>query len=250
MLDCDGCVTRADGRWHKLRVNARNRPPYRFAWSTARRARAVPGWRAGRRRAPADGWRRNGARRAASPCRAGRARRARRAIASCTMRGESGPPRAPTNSGAVVRQIERAKRDIVGDQFGDLRQHRHHARLVALAGDGDGVARADVLALERERFRDAQARAVEQAQHGGVAGDDPRLARLRRRADSVSAMRLAAAIASGFGSVLADLGRAHGGERADLALAVALQEARERAGAGQHPHQRAAAQARRCAAPP
>ena len=41
---------------------------------------------------------------------------------------------------AVRRQVERAERNIVGDQFGDLRQHRHHARLVAFAGDSDGVA--------------------------------------------------------------------------------------------------------------
>ena len=50
-------------------------------------------------------------------------------------------------------------------------------------------------------------------------------------------MCLAAATASGFGKVLGDLRRAHGGERADLALAVAFQKARERARAGQAAHQ-------------
>ena len=50
-------------------------------------------------------------------------------------------------------------------------------------------------------------------------------------------------MASGFGSVFGDLRRAHGGERADLALAVAFEEARERAHAREHAHQRAAADA-------
>src|SRR5581483_3683606 len=42
---------------------------------------------------------------------------------------------------------------------------------------------------------------------------------------------------------LGDLRCAHGGERADLALAVAFEEAREGARAGQAPHQRTAADA-------
>ena len=41
---------------------------------------------------------------------------------------------------AVVGQVVRTKRDISGDELLDLRQHRHHARLAALAGDGDRVA--------------------------------------------------------------------------------------------------------------
>src|SRR5450759_4620388 len=72
------------------------------------------------------------------------------------------------------------------------------------------IARDQVFGLKRERFRDAQARAVEQAQHRGVAGDDPRLACF-------------AATQIGIGDVLgrgdcqrlrqgfADFGRAHGG---------------------------------------
>ena len=40
----------------------------------------------------------------------------------------------------------------------------------------DRVARAEIAALQPERFGNAQAAAIEQRQHGGVAGVDPRLA--------------------------------------------------------------------------
>ena len=56
-------------------------------------------------------------------------------------------------------------------------------------------------------------------------------------------MRLAAATASGFGSVLAIFGARTADERADPALALAFEEARERARAGERAHQRAAADA-------
>ena len=101
-------------------------------------------------------------------------------------------------------------------------------------------ARRRVLALEAERFRDAQARAVEQAQHRGIARDDPGLARF-----AGAQIGVGDALGGGDGQRLRQgprqLGRAHGGERADLALAVALQEAGERARARQHAHQRAVA---------
>ena len=136
------------GAGDKLRVNARYRPPYRSAWSTARRGRAVPGWRAGRRRAPAGAWRRNGAARAASRCRAGRARRA--AVPSPVARCAATAARRARRRTAGRRPADRAGRARHSRRsVCDLRQHRHHARLVALAGDGDGVAlrrRRNVLA--------------------------------------------------------------------------------------------------------
>src|SRR5262245_49245059 len=55
---------------------ARYRPPYRSAWSKARRGQAIPGSRADRHRAPASAWRRSDATRAVWPFRASRARRA------------------------------------------------------------------------------------------------------------------------------------------------------------------------------
>jgi hypothetical protein len=45
----------------------------------------------------------------------------------------------------------------------------------------------------------------------------------------------------GFGKVFGIFRRAHGGQRADLALAVALEKARERARSGKRAHQRARA---------
>ena len=59
-------------------------------------------------------------------------------------------------------------------------QHRHHARLVALADDGQRVARRlrRLGAGQRQRLGDAQAAAIEQRQHGGVAGQHPGLALL------------------------------------------------------------------------
>ena len=80
---------------------------------------------------------------------------------------------------AVRGKVVGTERHVVGDKLRDLRQHRHHALLVALAGDGDGVGlRLNVAAREAERLGDAQARAVEQRQHGGVARQNPRLALL------------------------------------------------------------------------
>ena len=99
-------------------------------------------------------------------------------------------------------------------------------------------------ALEPERLGDAQPAAVEQRQHGGVAREDPGLAFL-----AGAQVGVGDALGGGDGERLrqrlGNLRRAHRGERADLALAVAFEEARERAHAGQRAHQRAAADARR-----
>ena len=98
----------------------------------------------------------------------------------------------------------------------------------------------DLAALEAERFGDAKARAVEQRHHRGVACEDPGLA-------FFTGAQVGVGDALGRGTRqrlrqgLWDLGCAHRIERADLALAVALQIAREATGAGQLAHQGAAA---------
>ena len=86
-------------RWHRPRANARNRRRCRSASLTATHGQAVPGSRAGRRRARADGWRRNAGARVASPMSGNPSAPRSRAITNCTIRGDSGPPLAPTNSG-------------------------------------------------------------------------------------------------------------------------------------------------------
>ena len=134
----------------------------------------------------------------------------------------------------------RTHRHIILDQRQHVLQHRHHAGLVALAGDDKHVARAGhrhVAALQPERFGDAQARAVQQRHHRGVARPDPGIAGLagalvgigktfgRRHLDRLR-------------QALADLWRADRRQRADLALAFPFEEAPERAQSRQRPHQR------------
>ena len=82
---------------------------------------------------------------------------------------------------ALGRQRDRGRaRDTPRPPAGPAAITGTRARLAALAGDGHGVDAADrrVPAPDAQRLGDAQARAVEQRQHGGVAGEDPRLARL------------------------------------------------------------------------
>ena len=123
------------------------------------------------------------------------------------MRGDSGPPLAPTKSGAVGRQIVRAERHVFGDQALHLRQHRHHALLAAFACHGDGVALCRVPASARVKPNASEMRrpaAVEQRQHRGVARKYPGSAP-RRRAGRHRRCACAAVTGSGFGSVLRDL---------------------------------------------
>ena len=56
----------------------------------------------------------------------------------------------------------RTERDVVGDQFFDLRNKRHHPLLAALAGDRERVAGAEIAALYCERFGNAEPAAVKQ----------------------------------------------------------------------------------------
>ena len=163
-----------------------------------------------------------------------------RSIASWMMRGDSGPPLAPTNSGPCGFSDVGAERKIVGDRLPDRRDHRGRARLAALADDGHRVALAGrrVGAPDRQRFADAQARAIAERQHRGVAGEDPRFARL--------------ALARGGGGDRARvgraqrprqpprrLGRAHRAERGGRRAAVAHDLAGERAQGGKRALQRA-----------
>jgi hypothetical protein len=133
-------------------------------------------------------------------------------------------------------------RHVGGHEVEHLGQHGNHAALVALADHHDRVALAGfrhVHALEPERLGNAQARAVQQRQHGGVAGENPRraiFAGAQLRVGQAHCGRNAERLRQSPGN----LGAAHGRERADLALAIALEEAGERARRRQRAHQRAA----------
>ena len=157
------------------------------------------------------------------------------------MRGDSGPPLAPTKSGSSATGMIRTERQIIRDQREHLRQHRHHARLVALAGDDDDIAgagRRHILPLERQRFGDTQSGTIEQRQHRGIACEYPRLAIFARAQIGVGdAFRRRDR--ERLRQCLRHLRRAHGIERRDLAFAVALQKTREGARAGKPAHQRA-----------
>ena len=159
------------------------------------------------------------------------------------IRGLSGPPRAPTKIGPSGGKRMRAHRDIVLNQRQHVLQHRHHAGLVALAGDDQHVACAGhrhVAAFQAERFGDAQARSVQQRHHGGVAGPDPGIAGLAGALAGVGKTFRRRHL-DRFRQALADLGRADRRERADLAAAFPFEKASERAQPRQRPHQRPSA---------
>ena len=92
------------------------------------------------------------------------------------IRGDSAPALGADEQRPVVGQVEGAERDVIGNQLIDLRQQRDHALLAAFAGHGQGVAGAEIGALEPQRFGDAQAAAIEQRQHRGIARMNPGLA--------------------------------------------------------------------------
>ena len=94
-----------------------------------------------------------------------------------------------------------------------------------------------VAALQPERLGDAQARAVEQRHHGGVARQIQG-SRSSPARSSASAKRLAAASGSASAGSLPTLGARIADEGADLALAFAFKKAPERTQARQRPHQR------------
>ena len=70
-----------------------------------------------------------------------------------------------------------AEPPVFGDGPVGDRQHRHQPRLAALAGDADDAVAlvGKIGADEPQRLGNAQAGAVEQRQHGGIARRDPRL---------------------------------------------------------------------------
>src|SRR3984893_1256599 len=85
------------------------------------------------------------------------------------------PALGAKEQGLLQRERVRANRDVSFDCLADRRDDGHGPGLLALAGDRQNVARADrrLGALDRQGFGNAQARAIEQAQHGGIARDDP-----------------------------------------------------------------------------
>src|SRR5437764_13926802 len=74
----------------------------------------------------------------------------------------------------VTADLVRAEREIIGDEVLHLRQHRHHALLAALADDRDHLplTAGEITAPQPERLGNAQPAAVEEREHGSVAGVD------------------------------------------------------------------------------
>ena len=66
-----------------------------------------------------------------------------RSMASCTIRGDSGPPLAPTNSGPSAFERVGAEGEIVFDRLAHRRDDRRGAGLLALADDRHRIDRAD-----------------------------------------------------------------------------------------------------------
>ena len=67
---------------------------------------------------------------------------------------------------------KRAEIDIAIDRLARQRQDRHEARLAAFAGDDQRVA-ANRMGRQAQSLGNAQAAAIEQGEHRGIAGDYP-----------------------------------------------------------------------------
>ncbi len=86
------------------------------------------------------------------------------------------------------------------DCIEDDLQQRHEAGLAAFAGDPQrGGPRRQVVRAEAERLGDTQATAIEQRQHGGVAGGDPWFfLQLRARGDEIERLPVGQRLRQGF----------------------------------------------------
>ena len=172
---------------------------------------------------------------------------------------ESGSPSAPRSRSAVSWMIaatagRRARRRTAGrpgrddgasfeiglDRLPDRQDHRHRARLAALADNSQRIHGPDrsVGAPDRQGFRNAQARPIEQGQHRRVARQDPGRAALVAR---VFARRHFPRPGRGqrLGQGAGELRRPHLVEDRDARETFAAQMARERAQARQLAQQRA-----------
>ncbi len=91
------------------------------------------------------------------------------------MRGLRRPPLAPRNNGVSGAQWIGTQRDVARDGIARHGQHRNQPLLAALAHDTQDLALCGggILALDPQRFRDAQAGPVEQQQHRRIARGDP-----------------------------------------------------------------------------
>ena len=168
-------IRRAGGPCRRRRAAARGPLPCRPAWSTGWRAPAAPGSGAGRR--PAE------SRCVANECRSacGVAVSGKPSVVAQPLHDELHDARAQAAAfGAqeqrrIGRQRIRAQRDVARDGIAGDGQHRHQPLLAALADDTQHVALScrGVLAPDPQRFRDAQAGAIEQQQHRRIAGGDP-----------------------------------------------------------------------------
>ena len=121
-------------------------------------------------------------------------------------------------------------------------EHRHHALLVALAGDHHGVTDWRLAAVQRQRLADAQAATVKQRQQRRVALGDPGLA-----AEHAGALEGLARFRrrQRFGHRSRHLRRAHAVDGGVMDEIAAFQPAEEAAKGRQRPRRRGARAPRR-----
>src|SRR5215471_20340934 len=132
-----------------------------------------------------------------------------------------------------------ADREIVGDELQHWDKNRNHAVLVTLSGDDDGVAAArgrNVLDLEAESFRDAQARSVQQCQHCSVPRQYPGCL-LFASAQAYIRKTLRRRNRQRLRQGPCDLGGPDGSQCTNLAVSLPFEETREGARARQRSHQ-------------
>ena len=244
-LWCNGrAVTPADGRCDRLPAAVRCRRRYRFARWTARRGRAAPGSHAGCCCAPAGASRRNGAsvrgralrqaKRAAQPrhCQLDNAWRERTAFGADEQR---------TVGRKLIRQSARgsAASSATLASTGTMRA------LLPLPVTVMTSPRPGAGMLLRLRPSASEMRSPEPYSKASTAASRARIrgSRSSPARKSVSAMRLAAVIARGFGSVFAIFGVRTGRRGRPPCPCRCAQKARERAHAREHAHQRASADA-------
>ena len=164
------------------------------------------------------------------------------AILSWMMRGESSLAADADEQGILGAELLRQKREIALDRFAHDGQHWDDPRLVALPRHAQHVAAFDrgIFAFQPERFGDAQARAVKEREHGGIAREHP----FRRvgRGD-IGAVDQSGRLRRGerLRHRMRQLRQRHGADRVVLAVAAPLEEFVEHAERAQRSRQAPAA---------
>ena len=166
-------LAHADGRSDMSPSTGLSLSPYRSGWWRARHGPAVPA-RFCRSPPPCRIWVAKEWRRACGVALSARPKAPRRrCIRPCASRGLIGLPRRERNSAVPGAPAKGISFGIDADRVAQQRQHRHDAFLAALAQDGDGFAQRDIAALQRQRFGNAQARAIKKRQKRRIARAQP-----------------------------------------------------------------------------